>query len=88
MNFLVKYVDTDDGHEFTAMETASEIFNKMDMDDCCPIRIAEIIVADPYDFGERCEFLWTWHDSKDPLKMVIRNYETELIYAIGYGTDH
>ena len=81
--YLVRLVD-DDNSWFEIL-TDREIFNIMDMSDCTGISVTVWkLVEEPIP----CIFNGTWHDASDPLKMVIRNAETNEIYAVGYGTDH
>lgn len=72
-----------------AIETATQIFDKMDLSDCYDITIKRIFLIDGSKVGE-CRFRGTWHDPKEPLKMVIEAMypAPPLPYDIGYGTDH
>lgn len=81
------------------IETAKEIFDKMDMADCYDIEIICLTWLKPHkdrrDFCldlnvfPRCQFLGAWHDGNDPLKMEIRTmFGESKTLDIGYGTDH
>lgn len=69
------------------IETAREIFNKMDMDDCYDIEIVKIHLLEGDTMSE-CWFRGTWHNPKEPLKMKIVDLKTHEVYDVGYGTDH
>jgi len=84
--FIVKYEMEDD--VLVAVETATEIFDKMDMDDCYNIYITDIRQFDVDNFCEPCEFHGTWYYWNDPLRMeIVRKKDGEVV-AVGYGTDH
>lgn len=99
--YLVTYEVED--HIFAVIETAREIFNKMDMADCYDTRIIGLKWLREYDcpgdyklYGyPECEFKGTWccrnpeTGEIDPLRMEIRMmFGEELLLDIGYGTDH
>ena len=81
------------------IETASQIFNKMAMDDCYDIHIISLnwlkpysdvkeyrLAADPYP---TCKFCGTWHDPDDSLKMKIeRMFGDMAVLDVGYAPDH
>ena len=84
--FVVKYEMEDD--VWVAVETAKEIFDRMDMDDYCDIHITDIRQFDADNFCEPCEFHGSWHSWHDPLRMeIVRKRDGEVV-AVGYGTDH
>lgn len=75
-----------------SIETASDIFNKMDMSDCYDITIARLWLIDGVDITD-CLFYGTWHNPKEPLRMEIKAMipatpEQLKPYDVGYGTDH
>lgn len=75
-----------------SIETASDIFQKMDMSDCYPVSIASLYLIDGINFV-KCRFQGTWHNPKDPLKMQIKvvcpaTKEMMEPLDVGYGTDH
>lgn len=84
--FAVKYEMEDD--VFATIETARQIFDKMDMDDCYNIHILDIRIFDVDEFCEPCVFYGSWHNFDDPLRMEIRRKRDNEVVAIGYGTDH
>lgn len=99
--YLVTYEVED--HIFAVIETAREIFNKMDMDDCYDIRILGLTwlkeYDDPQDFRiygyPACEFRGTWccrnpeTGKIDPLRMEISEITGDCeVLDVGYGTDH
>ena len=69
------------------LETAAQIFNKMDMDDCYPISIWKLYSMDASGDLRECSFNGTWHESKDPLKMTITDEYGRILEA-GWGSDH
>ena len=78
-----------------SIETASDIFGKMDMSDCYDITIVKIWLIKKINLIA-CQFYGTWHNPKEPLRMEIRPFiptipkqpEDIKPYDIGYGTDH
>lgn len=83
------------------IETATEIFNKMDMDDCYDISILDLrLLQKPENrfdvYYPACQFFGTWSCKNpetgkiDPLRMEIRKkfLDTDIVYDVGYGTDH
>ena len=64
-----------------------EIFNTMDMADCYDIGVRPYLLV-PGMIPVPCVFKGTWHDGKDPLKMVIVNGITGEVLDVGYGTNH
>jgi len=98
--YLVTYEIED--HIFAVIETAREIFNKMDMADCYNIRVIVLEWLCEYDcpgdyklYGyPECEFKGTWScrnpetNRIDPLRMEIRRVDTGEVLDVGYGTDH
>lgn len=99
--YLVTYEVED--HICAVIETAREIFNKMDMADCYDIRIIGLKwlreYDDPQDFRingyPECEFKGTWccrnpeTGKIDPLRMEISLIAgTCETLDVGYGTDH
>ena len=87
--YLVIYEDSDGELMEPVIENARQIFAIMDMSDCHGITIKRMWLIDGCKLAE-CRFRGTWHDPKEPLKMVIEAmYPTPpLPYDIGYGTDH
>ena len=71
-----------------SIETATEIFEKMDMSDCYEIEITHIYLLLPGKPPVECIFRGTWYYWDDPLRMEIVDKETGDIYSVGYGTDH
>ena len=74
------------------IETANQIFDKMDMSDCYDIEIRRLILINGYKLTE-CRFLGTWHNGNDPLRMEIKaaipaTIEQMEPFDVGYGTDH
>lgn len=81
------------------IETAPQIFDKMDLDDCYDIHIVDLRWLKRYkNFNEMrmvasiypsCEFHGTWHNGKDPLRMEIREKFGDMeVLDVGYGSDH
>lgn len=81
------------------IETATQIFSKMDMDDCYDIHICALRWLQEFKTYDEmknadsiypnCVFHRTWHDPSDPLKMEIRlAFGTLETLDIGYGTNH
>lgn len=78
------------------IEYVNKIFDTMDMDDCYDIQIVRLrLLKTPTEEDIRngndlpeCEFWGSWHDMKDPLKMIITDVKTREVYDTGYGTDH
>lgn len=85
------------------IETATQIFNKMDMDDCYDIKIIDLKWLKKYDnindfrfFGyPQCHFSGTWCCKNpstgriDPLRMEINVITGHCeTLDVGYGTDH
>ena len=88
--FLVVYeYDIDEGEGSPVIETSNQIFNKMDMDDCYPIRVKYLywLKEKPFELIP-CEFYGTWHKFKDPLLMEIVRSDTGETVVCGHGTDH
>lgn len=83
--YLVIYII--DGEAYAHLETGSQICDKMDMDDCYDIEVANIWLIDGTELIE-CQFNGTWHDPKHPLRMTITDKATEEEYDVFYGTDH
>lgn len=86
MRFAVLYYI--EGQWCVKIESAREIFNTMDLDDCYDISINDIRMLDEEEFCEPCEFYGSWHDPSDPLRMEIRRKRDGEVVAVGYGTDH
>lgn len=90
--YLVIYKDADGELMEPVIQTARQIFNTMDMSDCHGETIKRILLLDGSKVVE-CRFWGTWHDPKEPLKMMIEAMipgtpEQMQPYDIGYGTDH
>lgn len=87
--YLVIYKDNDGALLEPVIQTARQIFDMMDMSDCHGITIERVFLLDGSKV-EECRFCGTWHDPKEPLKMVIEAMypAPPLPYDIGYGTDH
>ena len=90
--YLVIYKDNDGELLEPVIQTACQIFDMMDMSDCHGITIERIFLLDGSKVVE-CRFWGTWHDPKEPLKMVIEpmisaTSEQMEPYDVGYGTDH
>lgn len=85
---VVKHWSDDEPEDFSsALMSAAEIFNEMDMSDCFPCEL-ELGIYRIEGIGlapVECSFRGKWHDSKDPLKMAIVGGG---IREVGYGTDH
>ena len=74
------------------VETAKQIFGRMDMDDCYPIVIKRLWFIRGINLTE-CRFFGTWHNPKEPLRMEIKAMipstpEQFEPLDVGYGTDH
>ena len=69
------------------IESAMEIFNKMDMSDCYDISVERICLINNSKLIP-CRFRNTWHDPREPLRMQIENKRNGTVYNIGYGSDH
>lgn len=72
---------------FWNVYSSMEIFNRMDMADCTYEEITHIYLLP--ENGEppmECRFHGVWHDSSDPLRMVIEC--NDEVISVGYGTDH
>lgn len=93
MNLYLVIYENCDGELMTpVIESARQIFSTMDMSDCHGITIKRMWLIDGYKLIE-CRFRGTWHDPKEPLKMVIEAVCPATIkqmnpFDIGYGTDH
>ena len=85
-NAYVVVEKTDIGESVSVM-SPGEIFSMMDMSDCYDIEIDVFLIRKFGEPPQRCRFRRTWHDTKDPLKMVICD-EDGTVLDIGYGTDH
>ena len=93
-----------EGKIFAVIETANEIFNKMDMSDCYDINIIHIEWLKEWESVQEfrlstgypiCEFFGTWSCKNpetgkiDPLRMEIRmKFGDMRTLDVGYGTDH
>ncbi len=69
------------------VETAKEIFDKMEWTDCYDIKIIRIVLVEEGKLIY-CRFRGKYHDLKEPLKMVIENVVTGEIYDVGYAPEH
>lgn len=74
------------------VETADQIFGRMDLADIYNLSIKAIHLIDGV-FTTRCVFYGTWHNGKDPLRMEIKimcpmTNEQRKPLDIGYGSDH
>ena len=70
------------------IETARQIFEKIDMNDCYDISINRLYLLNKEKAPTQCYLRGCWHNPKDPLRMEIRNLVTDEVYSFGYGTDH
>lgn len=76
------------------IQTANEIFDKMDMADCYDISVHYMLGLYDKDRLPVCEFHGTWCCKNpetgkiDSLRMEIREKNTGEVVDVGYGTDH
>lgn len=93
MNKYLVIYKNDNGELFEpVIETATEIFRTMDTADYSGISIKRIYLIHGF-YISHCVFHGVWHDSKEPLKMMIKimcpaTKEQIKPLDIGYGTDH
>ena len=85
-NYLVTY--DIEGENYTHIETARTIFNKMDMSDCYDISIVSLFLIRENGRVSECVYRGTWHNGKDPLLMAIQLKRGGRVIDEGYGTDH
>ena len=87
-NEYLVFIEDSEG-EFTMIMTASEIFNRMDMDDCTGERIPAIYRLRPNTKRklQKVYFYGAWHNWKSPLLMSIHDSKGRTL-DYGYGTDH
>lgn len=83
--YLVIY-EYEDGYGDPEIVTCRSIFNKMDMSDVYDISVASLYAIKGAALI-KCKFYGTW-STPEPLRMEIRNAETNEVLAVGYGTDH
>lgn len=87
MNRYLVYFSFDNEPNEPVIISSYDLFDRMDLDDCYPIRIEAL-----YFIGERepepCTFHGSWHDFNDPLKMTITKDSTGETLDVGYGSDH
>lgn len=76
-----------EGELFPTVETAIEIFNRMDMSDCYGISIKRLWLIKG-DYMVAAMFCGTHHNPKDKLKMKIIDVITHETFDVGYGSDH
>ena len=85
MKFLVYYEIEGEVKE-PVIETAVQIFNTMDMDDCYDIHINRIYLLTNKTAPIKCKFFGAWTYDRNWMK--IQNAKTEKIYAEMKGSDH
>lgn len=85
-NFDQKYlvIERCEGEHYYKIMMAMEIFSLMELDDLYDIEI-DVYKLDG-DEVKPCRFRGKWHDSNEPLKMVIE--EDGEVIAVGYATEH
>lgn len=69
------------------VETAREIFRRMEFSDCYDISIKRLWLIKG-DYITSARFLNVWHDPKDPLRVDIKDTITNEIYDSGYQPEH
>ncbi len=82
--FLVQVTDGED--TWVSLMSAQTLIDSVDMSDCS---YCSYQVFDYSTFGEIKPLVLkgTWHDPKDPLKIVVEDTEGNVL-LVGYGTDH
>lgn len=79
------YPNCESGYGISLM-SANQLFNHIDMADCTYEEI-KAWYSPKFGVVEPVTIEGCWHDPKDPLKMVIKNSQGQIIET-GYGTDH
>lgn len=86
--YLVQIHDSYHNSVWARMETATEILNWLDMDDCYPeLSIKVFDVETQFGAIEELEVYGTWHNFDKPLYMKVTHSDGTIEFD-GYGTDH